>query len=79
MLSIASHLKFSHNSSFNSTQENICLIHYMYLIPLITDLQPYTEYMASLNVCTEVGCTASSNTSIMMPEAQPEGMILYDK
>ena len=38
-------------------------------------MQPYTEYNASLTVCTEVGCTTSSNVSIMMPESQPEGKL----
>ena len=43
--------------------------------PVVTDMQPYTEYNASLTVCTEVGCTTSSNVSIMMPESQPEGKL----
>lgn len=41
------------------------------------DMQPYTRYNASVTVCTEVGCTTSTNVSIMMPESLPEGKQLH--
>ena len=45
----------------------------MFHFACVIGMEPYTEYNASLTVCTEVGCTRSTNTTIMMPESEPEG------